>query len=255
MSLEPFDSKFAPGRVFWLVIHRTQPASPLVPGSARLVRTQIPASSSTPVSVVDHTPGMNFTMAGERVLRCTVENLSFDLDCGRGVMLVEDPTMRYQITVKIAERSTQEFVVEAHLGTDENDTADAREVMDLICEKVNDIEMRYDEYERESCDSHEEAKILAVHATWANEYEVLTQTAAQKDTVDAWFSHLLQNNQRRNQAFNGWTIPLAGSDTLSRILREGLSSGRIRIVEKGTPAEICDRRERAARARRQLRGE
>lgn len=91
-----------------------------------------------------------------------------------------------------------------------------------------------------------------MHGTWAEEYEVLTQTAAQKDAVKAWFSLLLQNNQSRNQAFNGWTIPLSGSDTLSETPCDGLLSGEIKIVEKGAPAEICDRRERAARARRQL---
>ena len=48
-----------------------------------------------------------------------------------------------------------------------------REVMDLICERVDAIEMSYPkEDERERHDSHEGLKILAVHPAWLDHYKI-----------------------------------------------------------------------------------
>jgi len=54
-------------------------------------------------------------------------------------------------------------------------------------------------------------------------------------------------------ASNGWNIPLPLSDTYCDTLQTGLLSGEIEITEKGTPAEIRDRRERRAWSVQQLR--
>jgi hypothetical protein len=49
--------------------------------------------------------------------------------------------------------------------------------MDLICERVDAIEMSYpEEDERERHDSHEDLKILAVHPAWLDRYKITCQT-------------------------------------------------------------------------------
>ena len=126
--------------------------------------------------------------------------------------------------------------------------------MDLICERVDAIEMSYPEKdERERHDSHEDLKTLAVLPAWLDHYIVTCQTTAQQEAVNTWCRLLVQNNKSRNMAFNGWSIPLPLSDTHCATLQTGLLSGEIEITEKGTPAEIRDRRERRAWSVRQLR--
>jgi len=58
-------------------------------------------------------------MGARKVVRVTVQNLSFELDRTQRVKLVEDPAMRFQLQVEIKERSKEEFVVEVTVGTDE----------------------------------------------------------------------------------------------------------------------------------------
>jgi hypothetical protein len=58
-------------------------------------------------------------MAAGKVIRVTVQNLSFELDCTQGIKLVEDPAMRFQLQVDIKKRTEQEFVIEVTVGTDE----------------------------------------------------------------------------------------------------------------------------------------
>jgi len=65
------------------------------------------------------TPGISVVMAAGKVVRVTVQNLSFELDCTQGVKLVEDPAMRFQLQVDIKKRTKQEFAVEVTVGTDE----------------------------------------------------------------------------------------------------------------------------------------
>jgi hypothetical protein len=126
--------------------------------------------------------------------------------------------------------------------------------MDLICEKVEAIGISYPkEDERERCDSHEDLKILAVYPAWLDHYKITCQTAAQEEAVNTWCDLLIQKNKSRNMAFNGWTIPLPLSDIDCGTLQTGLLSGEIEITEKGTPAEIRDKRERRARSMWQLR--
>ena len=45
-----------------------------------------------------HTPGINVTMAAGKLIRVTVQNLSFELDCTQGVKLVDNPAMRFQLS-------------------------------------------------------------------------------------------------------------------------------------------------------------
>jgi hypothetical protein len=78
-----------------------------------------PSVNDTDIIVDLHTPGINVTMAARKVVRVTVQNLSFELDCTQGVKLVEDPAMRFQLQVKIKKRSKLEFTVEVVVGTDE----------------------------------------------------------------------------------------------------------------------------------------
>jgi hypothetical protein len=126
--------------------------------------------------------------------------------------------------------------------------------MDLICQRVSTIEMNYPEDERELYDSHEDLKILAVYPAWLAHYKITCQTDVQEEAVNTWCSLLIQKNKSRNMAFNGWTIPLPLSDTDCSTLRTGLLSGEINITEKGTPAEIRDRRQGKAWSVQQLRG-
>jgi hypothetical protein len=88
---------------------------------------------------------------------------------------------------------------------------------------------------------------------WLDHYKVTCQTTAQQGAVNTWCRIFVQNNKSRNMAFNGWTIPLPLSDTHYATLQRGLLSGEIKIIEKGTSAEIRDRRERRAWSVQQLR--
>lgn len=117
--------------------------------------------------------------------------------------------------------------------------------MDLIYERVDAIEMSYPkEDEQERHDSHEDLKILAVDPAWLDHYKITCQMTVQQEAVNTWCRLLIQNNNSRNMAFNGWTIPLPLSDTHCATLQTGLFSGE--ITEKGTLAEIRGRRERRA---------
>ena len=118
MSFEAFHSEYAQGRVYWLVVYLKKPATPLAFSSTMLDRVQ-PSANDANIVVDLHTPGINVTMAAGKVIRVTVQNLSFELDCTQGVKLVEDPAMRFQLQVEIKERTKQEFAVEVTVGTDE----------------------------------------------------------------------------------------------------------------------------------------
>jgi hypothetical protein len=62
-------------------------------------------------------PVMSFDVCvARKVIRVTVQNLSFELDCTQGVNLVEDPAMLFQLQVEIQERPKQEFTVRSQLG-------------------------------------------------------------------------------------------------------------------------------------------
>ena len=52
------------------------------------------------------------------------------------------------------------------VGTDAGDTPEVRDVMDLICEKVNAIESSYPRDAQELLDIYEELKILATFDRW-----------------------------------------------------------------------------------------
>src|SRR6266487_1278364 len=95
MPFEAFHSEFAQGRVFWLVVYLEKPATPLAFSSTMLDRVQ-PSADDANIIVDLHTPGINVTMAAGKVIRVTVQNLSFELDYTQGVKLVEDPAMRFQ---------------------------------------------------------------------------------------------------------------------------------------------------------------
>jgi len=252
MPFEAFHSKYAHGRVYWLVVYLKKPATPLALSSTMLGRVQ-PSADDADIVVDLHTLDINVTTAARKVIRVTVHNLSFELDCTQGVKMVENPAMRFQLQVEIEERTKDEFAVEVTVGTDEDDTLAVREVMDLICERVDNIEMSYPADERERCDSHEHLKILALPPAWLDQYKITCQTTAQKEAVDTWYRLLVQKNMSRNEADNGWTIPLPLSDADCSTLQTGLSSGEIEITEKGTPAKICDRRGSRAWSVRQLR--
>jgi hypothetical protein len=118
MPFEAFHSEYAHGRVYWLVVHLKKPAASIEHSSTMLSRVQ-PSADDANIIVDLHTLGMNVTMAGRKVIRVTVQNLSFELDCTHGVKLVEDPVMRFQLQVEIKEQTKQEFAVEVTVGTDE----------------------------------------------------------------------------------------------------------------------------------------
>jgi hypothetical protein len=60
--------------------------------------TRVQPSADDANIIVDlHTPGINVAMAAGKVIRVTVQNLSFELDCTQGVKLVEDPAIRFQL--------------------------------------------------------------------------------------------------------------------------------------------------------------
>ena len=95
MPFEAFHSEYAHGRMYWLVVHIKKPAAPIEPGSTMLRRVQL---STTNDIIVDlHSLGMNVALAGGKVIRVSVQSLSFDLDCTDGVKLVEDLAMRFQL--------------------------------------------------------------------------------------------------------------------------------------------------------------
>ncbi|KUJ09516.1 uncharacterized protein LY89DRAFT_676297 [Mollisia scopiformis] len=187
-----------------------------------------------------HTPGIDVTLAG-KVLKVTVENLTFELD------------YRRKVKVNISEENEWEFRVDVTIGKDENDSLAVRQVMDLICERVDDIEMSYaNPRARERQESHEELKFLAALPAWMDHYKVTCRTPAQERAINAWSDLCNQGNNSRNKAFIGWTIPLPLSDMDCDILRAGVLSDEIQIAEKGTSEEIHERRERRVRAMDQL---
>ena len=118
MPFEAFYSEFAQGRVFWLVLYLKKPATPLAFSNTMLNRVQPSADDANIVADL-HTPGINITMAARKVIRVTVQNLSFELDCTQGVKLVDDPAMRFQLQVEIKEQTMQEFAIKITVGTDE----------------------------------------------------------------------------------------------------------------------------------------
>jgi hypothetical protein len=68
--------------------------------------SRVKASASDPNIFVDlHTPGINVTLVAGKVLKVTVENLTFKLNCTHKVKLVEDPAMRFQLKVNILEEN------------------------------------------------------------------------------------------------------------------------------------------------------
>lgn len=104
MSFEAFYSEYAQGRVYWLVVYLKKLATPLAFSSTMLDRVQ-PSANDANIIVDLHTPGINVTMAAGEVIRVTVQNLSFELDCTQGVKLVEDSAMRFQLQVDIKKRT------------------------------------------------------------------------------------------------------------------------------------------------------
>lgn len=252
MPFTAFHSTQAQGRIFWLVVHLKKPSSALAPSDTMLSRVK--ASANDPDIFVDlHTPGIDVTLVAGKVLKVTVENLTFKLDCTRKVKLIEDLAMRFQLKVNISEENKWEFIVDVTVGKDENDSLAVRQVMDLICERVDAIEMSYaNPRARERQESHEELKFLAVLPAWMDHYKVTCRTLAQERAINTWCDLCKQGNNSRNKAFNGWTIPLPLSNTDCDILRAGLLSGEIQIAEKGTSEEISERRERRVRAMDQL---
>jgi hypothetical protein len=111
-------SEYAQGRTFWLVVHLKKPSSALALRDSMVERVQ--ASANDPDIFVDlYTTGVNLTMGAGRVLRVTVQNLTFELDCTRKVELVENPAMRFQLKVDISSENKREFVVEVIVGRDE----------------------------------------------------------------------------------------------------------------------------------------
>ncbi|CAG8981546.1 hypothetical protein HYALB_00013931 [Hymenoscyphus albidus] len=182
MYFEAVHSKYALGREYWLVVHRENIATSLATSPTMLRRVQL--DDNVDILVDLHTPGINVTMATVKAITVTVQNLSFKLDCTRGVKLVEDPAMRSQLQVDIKKLKEHEFAVQVTVGTDENDAPAVREVMDLICKGVDAIEKRYPEDERESLDSHEELKMLALFPTLFDRYSVTCKTKTQQEAVD-----------------------------------------------------------------------
>ena len=87
-----------------MVVYLKKPATPLAFSSTMLDRVQ-PSADNANIAVDLHTPGINVTMAARKVIRVTVQNLSFELDCTQGVKLVEDPAMQFQLQVDIRKRT------------------------------------------------------------------------------------------------------------------------------------------------------
>ncbi|CAG8976282.1 hypothetical protein HYALB_00011767 [Hymenoscyphus albidus] len=182
MDFEAVHSKYVQGRVYWLVIHLQKVAPPFATSPTMIQRVQ--PDDNVGLIVDLHTPGINVTMATGKAITVTVQNLSFKLDCTRGVKLVEDPAMRFQLQVDVKKLKEHEFTVQVTVGTDENDTPAVREVMDLICKGFDAIENRYPEDERECLDSHEELKMLALFPALFDRYSVACKAKTQQEEVD-----------------------------------------------------------------------
>jgi hypothetical protein len=118
MRFETFYSEFTQGRVFLLVVRLEKPAT--LPAFSNTMLDRVRSSADDIKIIVDiHTPGINATMVARKIVRVTVQDLSFELDCTQGIKLVEDPAMRFQLKVGISEENKQEFVVKAIVGKDE----------------------------------------------------------------------------------------------------------------------------------------
>ena len=70
-----------------------------------------------------------------------------------------------------------------------------REVIELICERVNTIEKNYPEDEKEHCHCHEDLKILAVYPAWLDHYKITYQRVAQRG-VNTWCRLLIQRTSQ-----------------------------------------------------------
>ena len=251
MSFEALYSKYAQGRTFWLVVHLQKPALALAVSETMLERVQLPSANAD--IVVDlHAPGIMLAISPTKVLTVTVQHLSFQLDCKGPVKLIDNPALRFQLQISIEKRTESEFAVGILVGIDAGDTLAVRNVMDLICEKVNAIESSYSPDAQEPFDTHEELKILAALHPWLVNYKVTYSTDTQRQAIDTWYCLLIQGKQSRNNAFNGRTTPLPLSDTHCKTIQTGLLNGGIKISEKGTPDEIRDRRKRMAFSAQQL---
>jgi hypothetical protein len=116
MSFAAFHSEGLQGRTYWLVVHLTKPTLAL---SDTMVERVQASTNDSNIFIDHHTPGINVTMGDKKVLRVTVQNLTFELDCERGVKLLEDPAMRFQLKVEISKESEWDFVIKVIVGTDE----------------------------------------------------------------------------------------------------------------------------------------
>jgi hypothetical protein len=236
-----------------MVVHLRQPAAALAVGDTMLSRLQ-PSPTNANIFVDPHTPGIGLALSPAGTLTVTVQNLSFQLLCRDTILqLVPHHALQYQLRVEVTQRGQYEFAVEVVNGTDEADSPAVLQVIDLFCQKIDAIESNYPPDAQMRLETHEEFKFTTSLPRWRVDYEATIRTMAQRDALDALGSLLRHGNQNRNKAFNGWTIPLPLSNNNCTILWEGLSSGEIQIIEKGTPAEIRARRDAKALATRQLR--
>jgi hypothetical protein len=106
------------GREFFLVVHLKKPPSIITLSPTMLERVK--ASANDPDIFVDlHTPGIAIAMAAGKVLRVTIQDMTFALDCTSKVTLVEDVALRFRLAVQITEESDREFVIQTTVGTDE----------------------------------------------------------------------------------------------------------------------------------------
>ena len=101
-----------------MVVHLKKLATLLAFGS-RMLNCVQPSPDDTDIVIDLHALGINVTIAAGKIIRVTVQNLSFELDCTQGVKLVNDPAMRFQAQVEIKKQTKQEFTIEVTVEMDE----------------------------------------------------------------------------------------------------------------------------------------
>jgi hypothetical protein len=250
---QAFYSPHAQGHMFCMVVHLRKPALNLTVSNTMPNRVQ-PSLTNVNIVVDLHTPGITLALSPAGTLTVTLHNLAFQLLCGDTTLqLAPNPSLDYQLQVKIIRRGQYEFAVEMLAGIDEADSPAVLQVMDLFCGRVDAIESTYPRDEQERFETHEEFKFNTSLDRSLVNFEATFRTPEQRYALDTLGSLLRHGNQNRNRAFNGWSIPLLLSSAHCTTIRNGFLNGEIQLREKGTPAEIRARRDGKAHAMRQLR--